>query len=703
MLGFDINDIVSFMTSPAVNLVNQLSEASMFDDYVNDVNIEDAINLAEGRVDVSKFLVSGYTFTNEDKISKYISLTQKAFESADLKIFKNNDTKPTNLQEYVQAYIMMRLRGISLKELSKYINASNSEMKKSIIQLSDYVESLIYKISKYQSKYKRKDELFYDLSELRHLNELSDETSRLGNTLLGMNQGLPTDKESLQSKVRQIKDLMTKREKRFNIRRSLFKPQKELEKDDPNKKETDSKKMEKFTELVTEIKSNNDFLTVEKIVETLHKAWAFDLIDNFDLMKYLNNVPLTNKDIINKEFFGMEDTEVPPTTYRELVADYYNIIKGLWNVFDVVNKVPQYNKILDLLKTEIIIDQIASAKSKLFNDAYSKLFKRTKYINDKDNSKILKYIQDLLVLAYFEQNNISFPIYKGTEYLDNNYKPVIATFDRKLDLNTASGRASFKKVFESTITALQNTGKYGNTTIPNFKENTFLQGIRLSYDRNLNPYLAMELDMTKISATPENEKTFSLYINDFDKLRTIIIGDIPLSDWFIIYNLYNNQNQYGRDRLTTLFKNSIINKGSILEDYYKFLGELDFNELSENFLKDLGFNLNDLEIRMAPIVSKYQETKSESPYIIVYEQGEPILKKKIKRGIYKPVSMFPNHNQVTEEQKLNYQRYNTMPLLSRDFGVSLREGLKSSDIEIVIQTLRDYYANGQLTIETQNC
>ena len=37
------------------------------------------------------------------------------------------------------------------------------------------------------------------------------------------------------------------------------------------------------------------------------------------------------------------------------------------------------------------------------------------------------------------------------EYLDTNYKSKVAQTNRKIDLNTAPGRASFKMVFESII------------------------------------------------------------------------------------------------------------------------------------------------------------------------------------------------------------------------------------------------------------
>lgn len=82
--------------------------------------------------------------------------------------------------------------------------------------------------------------------------------------------------------------------------------------------------------------------------------------------------------------------------------------------------------------------------------------------------------------------------------------------------------------------------------------------------------------MMKLNATPNSQRLFQEYLNGFSQLKDININGVSLSDWFILYNLYVNQNQYGSDRLTTLFKNAVANKGSILEDYFKFIGNLDF-------------------------------------------------------------------------------------------------------------------------------
>jgi len=65
MLGFDIKDVVTFMTSPCVNLINDLSEANMMDSYIPQLRVQDAIKIAKGIIDSNKFLLGSVPSINE--------------------------------------------------------------------------------------------------------------------------------------------------------------------------------------------------------------------------------------------------------------------------------------------------------------------------------------------------------------------------------------------------------------------------------------------------------------------------------------------------------------------------------------------------------------------------------------------------------------------------------------------------------------
>jgi hypothetical protein len=74
-MGFDIKDIVSFMVSPVVSIINDLSTANMFDEYMYKVSIDDAINILKGQFPLRKFFYGSTLVNNE-----YKAFSQVAFD-----------------------------------------------------------------------------------------------------------------------------------------------------------------------------------------------------------------------------------------------------------------------------------------------------------------------------------------------------------------------------------------------------------------------------------------------------------------------------------------------------------------------------------------------------------------------------------------------------------------------------------------------
>ena len=734
MLGFDIKDVVAFMTTPCVSLINDLSEANMMDSYISELSIKNAIDLATGIVDPSKFLFGSVStvdeYGNRGTISRvddvFGKLTSGKLYSTLLALEKKNNPEfqKFNFKTYIQSYIKARLNGENLKPISSYGIISDYESKKGFYRMSDYIEKIIKQIQKARSRYAQRyinqglsteeaislasNDFQLDLEEFKNVLELANETSTLGGTFLGLNQGLPSSKEDLQGSMRKIAKAVSDRELLFGISREQF-----LIQENATQKIIDSK-AKQYKDLQEKILENNPF--VKNIDHTIKLAFAFGLLGRFNTEAWLSDKALTQEDIIDSSFLGQaltaEELLSEPISYRELAADYYNLIKGTWNIFDIMNRIPQYRSILNLYNTIYIFDRESSIKSNLANKIYDEVLRRTNYIDDKQSKTITSYINDLLIASFFREQNLQFPIYRNMEYLDTNYKSKVAQTNRKIDLNTAPGRASFKMVFESIISQLQEHGRYGDVTIPNFKENAFLQGLRINYDKYEVPRLALELDMMKIGATPRSQVLFQQYLNGLNNLRNVTIGGRSLIDWFAVYNLFVNQNQYGSDRLTTVFKNSIINKDSILEEYFQYIGKLDYNQVTDNVLKDLEFNMEDLLIRMAPYVPRSEESRVTHPYIRTKNSsGEYIVKKynPFKRTYYQ-ISTFPSKDlldttdaTVSEEQKYNYQCYQMLPMKNQDFNISLREGLMSSDINVLLDTLVTYSRKGLLKIFKENC
>lgn len=720
------------MTSPCINLINDLSEANMMDSYIPQLRVQDAIEIAKGIIDVNKFLPGSVSFINDqgerDKISRarrvlglFTNSGTKANKLYNTLVDRVKKTNPdfigfSNLKELVQQYISLRLESNNLETFENYIKSEDYETQKGISRLSDYIEKTIYSLQKARNSYDNKEDFDKDLAEFEEVYQLANETTTLGGVYLGLNQGLPSSKEELQERLRKIRSTVTTRENKFGIRLANLVFTKNLSETSKQNRKN------KFTALLQSIKKNNSFIDIESTKNKsaraiIMRASALGIVNNFDVEAWLYDKQLTSNDIIADNFLGEAiDTNIvmegkDTLSYREVVSDYYNLIKGTWNIFDIVDRIPQYKEIINLLKTVYVFDKHASAKSNLANIIYDKVYETTNFIDENQNKAIIKYVNDLLVTSFFRDNTFSFPIYENMEYLDTLYKTKVARFNQRIDLNSAPGRASFKKVFESIIPQLQTTGKYGDAVIPDYKNNAFLQGLKIVYDKYEVPTMSTELDMMRKDATPNSQRKFQEYLNGLNNLKNVIINGRSLSDWFMLYNLYVNQNSYGSDKLTTIFKNALINRGSVLEKYFKYLGNIDWNNIDDAMLQELGYNLQDLLIRIAPYVPRSQESTAKAPYIrTTLMSGELVYKKKVRDGVYRIISIFPSESigaiddsQISEEQKSNYSQYQMMPMKNQDFNISLREGLMSTDIDTLVDTLIAYSRKGILEILKENC
>ena len=94
---------------------------------------------------------------------------------------------------------------------------------------------------------------------------------------------------------------------------------------------------ETFKKLVINLQERNPGLNYNYISEILIKS-MFEFTDGIN-------------GEIQPMFFGFDSRAwLIEDTYRKNTIDFYNIIKETWNIFDVVDKVPQYNELVNLLK-----------------------------------------------------------------------------------------------------------------------------------------------------------------------------------------------------------------------------------------------------------------------------------------------------------------------------------------------------------------
>jgi len=107
----------------------------------------------------------------------------------------------------------------------------------------------------------------------------------------------------------------------------------------------------------------NDEASIADIISKLDNAYAEDIMNNFDAVKYL-----------------LDDS------YREKVRDYYGLIMGTLNVFDMMDKIPTYRTNLECLKLLVVSNNL-SVKSRLVNT----LLRSNNNVSDQELRNVIRY------------------------------------------------------------------------------------------------------------------------------------------------------------------------------------------------------------------------------------------------------------------------------------------------------------------------
>lgn len=709
IMGFDIKDVVSFMTSPAINLISKLSKCNMWDSFVYSLYEQDVINLAEGLIPIDKFIFETASNLEEDQIANTnvftskLKLNQEFLDAIgmDRKSFVKLDAK-SRIQEYIKARVQNKLN----KTLAEYIKPTKLNHK----ILCDYIEQIVTQIKEAVNEYSGQniEEKFtqyqLDIQQYKQAIEGGNELSSLGNVLLGMNQGLPSSKEDLTTKIRMIKKIITDREEILGISESKFK--------------TDNG----ISDMVKVISANNKYLDKKRIENILIAAKVYGLIGGIDFDNWIYDVKLDGEqrliqdsDNKNEKLVKSLPSEITQMTYRQLVKEYYDILKYSINVFDVIDVVPQFQSIIDLLQKVYTFDKQFSIRSNIIDKVTNAILKKQSFIDARMVKQINNYARDLIITAYFndDNNTYSFPVKKGMSGLSKSYKTITYEKDQNIDLNTSIGRASFKKVFMDFVVNLQNDPTYKGyiSKDDHIENNYFINHLKINTDKYNIPYLVTSLDLNERNSSINNEQEFQKLIDGLEELKQIKIGELTLYDWFAIYNLFVNQNQYGRDRLTAFFKNYDTGiKSKVLIDFFKYESELDYNYKNDEIFQQIGFDINDVYIRLAPLVSKYNEDSHKEPYIKEYDDNGILQIKKKVGKTYKTISTFPKESMLADyndtptfEQQYNYSIYQSIKLTNQDIKINTARDIASKDPDTLADALYRLINSSIIRITTINC
>jgi hypothetical protein len=87
-------------------------------------------------------------------------------------------------------------------------------------------------------------------------------------------------------------------------------------------------------------------------VSILLDAIDADLYGNFNVYEFLKDSKITlekrDEDLTYNNYKYEDKISNTIIGYRELAARYYNLIKGSWNILDIIRRIPHYKLNMDL-------------------------------------------------------------------------------------------------------------------------------------------------------------------------------------------------------------------------------------------------------------------------------------------------------------------------------------------------------------------
>lgn len=194
-------------------------------------------------------------------------------------------------------------------------------------------------------------------------------------------------------------------------------------------------------------------------------------------------------------------------------------------------------------------------------------------------------------------------------------------------------------------------GDWDDETKEIIRRNPFIQALMRGNDRDVPVW------KTNVNISSDSSYTrvqLSRFSKGLNQLSNYKIGNLSVSDWFAVYNLIVNKNQYGSDRLTKIFESFIkefdIKGDNVINRYLKYVGEHDYSE--QEIDKMMDFTAMDLFIAQARVVSSLKGQKD--PVVIMYEDKVPVYYKNIGFNKYEKMDdILPAFPGESIEQRLH--------------------------------------------------
>jgi len=706
VLGFSLNDLAAFMTSPAVDLVAQLSTPNIFDP-TNKVNTNQVLRI---------LLYGDYPFRN------YFGRNAYAMDAAVKgEVVKTVDGKKVTL-ESLQHWAQLKNAGkitITLAELVNSVDEKNIGTEENpyrtfkltkdepikLIQLSEYIEGVSSKIAVAIDESGGLDSFKADLVELKQLIDLSDEMTTLTNVYLNTNQGLPTTLDKYLKRLLGIQNTVRNREKAITEYDAKGKEIRSVK--SALAKSNHEEKVIALVDILQDVNGQYRDLMVDPdtgkvsrdpskepvsyYVWVADKAIKLGIAGNFSYEKWLTS-----------------------PEYRKVTIDYYNLIKGTFNIFHFLEVHPQYNANFKLFGPSFSMITQTNLKTRLILAAQAKYQEDENYWDSSQNSELGRIADEVILRRFLKNQNFSMEIDSDWSILSPLFEIVSDHGKRVLNLDGGLDFSNFKFLMENyivpglkngTLRRVMKNGKYQSIS-----DNPFIRGIN-TYVKYNRPYLALDVDMSKRGVSADTNIKFEEYSQAFQELASYTINGftfdgqkMTVQDLIVLYNLIVNKNQYGSDRFTSIFKSTISrhNKNSLLYKYIKFIGEDDQKAFTIDAM-DLAPLVTDMQIAMAPTISAYQLKYAKDKYVKVKEHGLTTLYElNTKTQEYEIAKIFLNDFdepvKPSSQQQINFAQYACLFARQEDTITILSNKIGDESAITVAEALRNLTGSQKLII-----
>ena len=676
MTGYNFDDIVSFMVSPASEFIDSMANPNMFQDSDLKNNPNQAINLAMGKIksysflhgSVSKWDIDETTGENIETQVKKLDVVKNALEnhylyndiSDKIRIKENlSDDDIIDLDTLMQGFILESLTNSDL-DLTEILDSKDMEINTYL----QYCQNIVYKLRNVSSKYSSVSEMLADAEEFKKIYDLSTEISGIASAWLGLNQGLPTDELGLLKRFDSMSKVILNREKALGIYPSKMFTNSE----DPKEIDKARRYLEK---VIDRIVDNNIMLSRDTIEQALRTAYEKNLIGTFDVYKYL-----TDKQ------------------YKEDMINYNHIIKGTLNVLDMMEEIPHYKEIINCLKALAVSKQTLSSKSRLINKLIQE--SNIEYLSDQQLKGIIRYVDKLNAVNFVKNlKNKIIVLDKPIEGFDPYFNNILTD---KIDLSTFEGISTLKHWVEH---------EFLDDLKDNYSKNPLVSHLQ-KVPENQRDILATDIDLLNPNVTIATRQGYDEILRGMAEFETVTnykgTGH-SIADILQLYNILVNTNQYGSERLTTTFK-ACSDKDNILNTYLSFIGtqDYDFNTLQD-------YEMIDYYINAAPIVSTGSERFRTDKFIKVNDPVEGYIIKQYNSNIneYEVYQMIPtkdghesNENRLRRMQNFVEFCPFEMPIMAKItemFSVINFDGEITNDIlDKIKKILIDFSSSGKLII-----